>query len=117
VQPTGTLAGRTRVNGGELSLVGRVPIGDAFAVYARAGVYAARTRTDYAGSGSVIVIDGAERQSKRTTKPAYAIGASYDFSPHFGVRAEWARYDKLGNDLTGGSTDANLVSVGATYRF
>jgi OOP family OmpA-OmpF porin len=117
VQPTGTLAGRTRINGGEVSLVGRVPIGDAFAVYARAGVYSGRTRTDYAGTGSVIVIDGAERQSKRTTKPAYAIGASYDFNPHFGIRAEWARYDKLGNELTGGSTDANLVSVGATYRF
>lgn len=117
VQPTGALSGRTRINGGELSLVGRVPLGDAFAVYARAGVYSARTRTDYTGSGSVTVIDGAERQSKRTTKPAYALGATYDFTPHIGMRAEWARYDKLGDELTGGETDANLVSIGVTYRF
>lgn len=117
VQPTGSLAARTRINGGELSLVGRVPIGNAFAIYARAGVYSARTRTDYTGGGSVTVLDGAARQSKRTTKPAYALGAGYDFSPHVGLRAEWARYDKLGNELTGGETDANLVSVGVTYRF
>ncbi|MBA8889794.1 OOP family OmpA-OmpF porin [Dokdonella fugitiva] len=117
VQPTGSLVGRTRIHGGEASIVGRLPIGDAFAVYARAGAYAARVRTRYSGSGSVTVIDGAEQQAKRTTKAAYAIGAIYAFNPHWIARVEWARYDGLGDELTGGSTDANIASVGVAYAF
>lgn len=117
VQPTGSLTGEPRIKGGELSLVGRLPIGDRFALYARAGVFTARTDTRYVGDGSVEVVDGGDRQRKRTTKPAYALGASYDVTHNVGVRAEWARYTNLGNDLTGGQTDANFVSVGLAYTF
>jgi len=117
VEPTGSLTGRPSIKGGELSLVGRVPIGERFAVYGRAGVFSARTTTRYTAAGSVELIDGAERQRKKTNKPAYALGASYDFTHSVGVRAEFARYTKLGDDLTGGQTDANLVSIGLTYTF
>jgi outer membrane autotransporter protein len=117
VDPTGSLSGKPGIKGGELSLVGRLPIGERFAVYGRAGVFSARTTTRYTASGSVELIDGAERQRKKTTKPAYALGASYDFTHNFGARAEVARYTKLGDDLTGGQTDANLVSIGLTYTF
>lgn len=117
VQPTGSLSGRTRIRGGEASIVGRLPIGDAFAVYARAGAHASRVRTRYSGSGSVTVIDGAERQSKRSTEAAYAIGATYAFNPHWIARVEWARYDGLGDELTGGKTDADIASVGVAYTF
>ncbi|MEP7043925.1 MAG: outer membrane beta-barrel protein [Dokdonella sp.] len=117
VDPTGSLSGTPRIKGGELSAVGRLPIGDQFSLYARAGVFAARTNTRYTGAGSVILIEGAERQRKSTTKPSYAIGAAYDFTHNLGLRAEWARYTKLGDELTGGQTDANLLSLGLTYTF
>ena len=117
VQPTGSFTGKPKINGAELSLVGRLPIGDRFAVYARAGAFRARTRTAYAGDGSVELADGAERQSKHGTEPAYAVGASYAFTPSLGLRAEWARYMNLGGELTGGKTNANLVSVGLVYSF
>jgi OmpA-OmpF porin, OOP family len=117
VMPTGSLTGEPRIKGGDLSIVGRLPIGESFAVYGRAGVFAARTNTTYSSDGSVILVDGGERQRKRTTNAAYALGASYDFTRNIGIRAEWARYTDLGNDLTGGRTDANFVSVGLTYTF
>jgi opacity protein-like surface antigen len=117
VDPAGSLTGRPGIKGGELSLVGRLPIGDRFAVYGRAGVFSARTTTHYSAAGSVELIEGAQGQRKQTNKPAYALGASYDFTQHVGARAEFARYTKLGDDLTGGQTDANLVSIGLTYTF
>ncbi|HEY0195486.1 MAG TPA: outer membrane beta-barrel protein, partial [Kofleriaceae bacterium] len=117
VDPGGSLSGKPSIKGGELSVVGRLPIGERFALYGRAGLFSARTRTRYAATGSVELIEGAERQHKSSTKPSYAIGASYDFTQHLGVRAEWARYTQLGGDLTGGQTDANLASIGFTYTF
>lgn len=117
VDPAGSLTGKPSIKGGELSVVGRLPIGERFAVYGRAGVFSARTNTRYSAAGSVELIDGAERQHKSSTKPSYAIGASYDFTKNIGMRAEWARYTKLGGDLTGGQTDANLATIGLTYTF
>jgi len=117
VDPAGSFTGKPKISGGELSLVGRLPIGDRFAVYARAGVFSAKTKTSYSGDGSVELVDGADRQHKSSTKPAYALGASYAFTQNIGVRAEWARYTDLGDELTGGRTDADLASVGITYTF
>jgi len=117
VDPAGSLTGKPSIKGGELSVVGRLPIGERFAVYGRAGVFSARTSTRYGATGSVELIDGADRQHKSSTKPSYAIGASYDFTHNIGVRVEWARYTKLGGDLTGGKTDANLATIGLTYTF
>ena len=47
----------------------------------------------------------------------YGIGATYNFSPRLALRAEWNRYQKLGNDLTGGEFDARTLTAGIQYRF
>ena len=117
VDPAGSFTGKPQIRGGELSLVGRVPIGERFAIYARAGLFYARTKTTYSGDGSVELITGAESQKKSGTNGSYALGASYAFTPNWSIRTEWARYDGLGNDLTGGRTAANLISIGGVYTF
>lgn len=117
VDPPGALAGETSVKGEELSAVGRYPIGDRFAVYGRAGVYFARTQTTYRAEGSVELVDGADRQRKRTTKPVYSVGATYAFTQQLAARVEWARHNDLGDDSTGGRMDVDFVSVGIVYTF
>jgi OmpA-OmpF porin, OOP family len=117
VDPAGSLTGKPKINGGELSIVGRFPIGDQFAVYGRAGLFYARTRTTYTADGSVELITGSESQRKNSTKGAYALGASYAFTSNVSLRAEWARYTGLGDDLVGFRSSANLISIGAVYSF
>ena len=117
VDPPGALAGEASVKGEELTVVGRYPVSEQFAVYGRAGVYFARTQTTYRAEGAIELVDGADRQRKRTTKPVYAVGASYAFTPQIGARVEWARHNDLGEYLTGGKTDVDLVSIGVTYTF
>lgn len=117
VDPAGTFQGTPSVTGEEVSAVGRYPFAERFAVYARVGGWFSRTRTTYTGTGSVELVSGAERQKKNASGLAYAVGGSYSLNSHLGLRAEWARYMDLGNELTGGKTDARLISVGVTYMF
>ncbi len=117
VDPPGALVGESSVKGEELSAVGRYPVGDRFAVYGRAGVYFARTQTTYRAEGSVELVDGADRQRKRTAKPVYALGASYAFTSRIAGRLEWERHTDLGDDSTGGKTDVDFVSIGVSYTF
>jgi OmpA-OmpF porin, OOP family len=86
-------------------------------VFARVGAFSSETKTSYSGSGSVEVVTGAETQKKRRTQVSYGAGATFNVTKNVSVRGEWSRYTKLGNELTGGQTDANLYSVGLVYRF
>jgi OOP family OmpA-OmpF porin len=117
VDPPGTFRARTDINGYELGAVGRLPLGERFSLYARAGAFRGKTSTRYSGDGSVEVFEEEARQSKRATKPAYAVGAGYRLGDHLNTRLEWARYDDLGDTLTGGRVHADLVSVGVAYSF
>jgi OOP family OmpA-OmpF porin len=117
VVPQGTLDGRTRIKGFELSAVGMLPLNDDFSLFARVGAFSADTKTSYVSSGSVELVTGAERQKERSTKLSYGAGATYKLTEHLDLRGEYARYTKLGNERTGGETDANVVSIGVSYRF
>jgi opacity protein-like surface antigen len=43
----------------------------------------------------------------------YGIGAQYNITPVFGVRAEYQVYSDAGD----GATDVNVMSIGVIYRF
>ena len=117
VQPTGSLDTRIKAKGFDLSAVGMLPLGEQFMVFARIGAFAAETRASFSGSGSVALSSGEETQKKRTTGAVYGIGATYNFTPQLALRAEWNRYQKIGNDLTGGEFDAKTLTAGIQYRF
>ncbi len=117
VSPTGALDSRTKISGGEISLLGMLPITDGFSVFAKVGAFAAETKASYVGSGSVQTVNGGQSQKQKGTELSYGVGADYLIDKRFAVRGEWSRYTKLGNELTGGKTDVNLYSVGVLYRF
>ncbi len=117
VVPEGELNARTTIEGAELSVVGLLPLNHAFSLYARVGAFAAETETTYTGSGSIELVTGGERQKERGTTASYAAGVSWNLNEHVSFRGEYARYSKLGNELTGGETDADLISLGVAYRF
>ena len=94
-----------------------MPLGDRFGLFARVGALSAQTRTSYTGGGSIETLIGGETQKRHSTELAYGAGAMYNINQNLSVRGEWSRYEKLGNILTGGRTDANLYSLGLVYRF
>lgn len=117
VTPRGSLSGSTRIDGFELSAVGTVPLGERFGVFARVGALAAQTKTSYTGSGSIETLLGGENQRKRSTELSYGVGVNYNINKNLAVRADWSRYERLGNVYTGGRTNANLYALGLVYRF
>ena len=117
VTPRGSLSGSTRIDGFELSAVGTVPLGERFGVFARVGALAAQTKTSYTGGGSIETLLGGENQRKRSTDLSYGVGINYNINKNLSVRADWSRYEKLGDVLTGGRTNASLYALGLVYRF
>lgn len=86
--------------GFEVTLAGRVPLGDAFALTADAGVLW------WTGDSSV---DGA-RSSDSGNDFTWGIGAEYAFGPVFVVTADWRQY-------TVDDVDADAIWLGAMLRF
>jgi OmpA-OmpF porin, OOP family len=117
VMPTGSLIATTKISGFELAAVGTLPLSERFELFARLGAFSGETKTSYSSTGSVEILNGAATQKSRNTKLTYGAGATFNMNKKVSLRGEWARYGKLGNELTGGSGDVNLFSVGLVYRF
>jgi OOP family OmpA-OmpF porin len=100
---------RTKVNGLILDATG--PLGDQFSVFAKLGILGWHVDSNAALSGF-----GSASLSASGSSLTYGIGAQFNFTKAFGVRAEWEHFDKVGDDSTGKS-DIELGSVGVVYKF
>lgn len=101
--------GSTEAQGVNFSLVARAPLSPVFSLYGKLGATYGRTRVSaLAGSG---VVSGRESG----WGPAYALGASWNFSSNWSAVLEWDRYrfDFPRND----SEWVRATSIGLQYRF
>jgi OOP family OmpA-OmpF porin len=86
----------------EIVAVGSLHLTDRFSLYGKAGAYQ--------GTLEGLGVD------EDTSDLTYGIGARWDFTRRFGVRAEWQRYESLG----GGNlieTDLDVLSIGLIFSF
>ena len=111
--PAGTLNGRIRVAGVGMDVVGSLPVGDSFALLARAGGQWARTRDTFSTSGAATLSNASP--SHRGNNPKVGLGAQFDFSPSLLLRGEAERYRI--NDAVGQRGDVNVLSVSLVMRF
>ena len=111
--PAGTQTGEYKVRGGNLDLVGSLPITEKFSALGRVGGIYAKTKDSFAGTGAVAIVNPSPRDSEWSYK--YGLGLQYHFTPNFAVRAEVERY-RVSNAVTG-KDDVDLFSVGLVYRF
>lgn len=116
VAPVGRLDSRTRVGAADVSVLGLLPVGERFTLFARGGGFVSRTRTSFSGSGSVQVIEGGDR-SERSQGLLYGAGAMAAITPRWGVRLEWTRLRKAIDETLLGRQDADFWGLGVTYRF
>ena len=89
----------------QASVVGKLPVSDFINVYGRLGVGSIDAET-------TITIDNdkfSDSQSK--TKALAGIGASFNLTPDFAIRAEYNQFAKLDD------TKLSALTVGATYSF
>ncbi len=103
--PFGTVSFDVGVSGLNASAVGRLPLSDTFALFGKLGFasYDLDASVNVAGFGS-----GSDSSSE--TDMTYGVGGSLSFAGQWEVRVEWEAINVDGGD-------ANMLSVGALYRF
>lgn len=98
-------AATAETSGFGASVIGAIPLGDSFSLFARAG--GNYLKTEWAG---VVSADDSGIEFN------LGLGAQFDFGKSIAVRAEWERYFDVGGDNTG-EADVDLLSVGAIFLF
>ena len=78
------------------------PIGNAFSVYGKIGLF--HGEVEAGGAASSL-------GSASGTDLTYGLGAQFNLGRNIGLRAEWQRY----NDFSG--SDIDVMSIGVLYRF
>lgn len=93
------------------------PLGSSFSSYVR--VMRAKTEAEFTSSGTILVSPNSQLHvtQHHTTAYSYGIGAQYDINKQIGIRVEGQRYDKLGNDETGGKLKLDVYTIGAVFSF
>jgi PKD repeat protein len=94
-------------DGYSVSLLGRYPLGERGAIFAKVGGYFWEADLDVSATGNVI---GSGSSSIDGTDVGYGIGGDYNFSGNFGLRLEWERYALDKNDV-------DFLSASLLYRF
>lgn len=95
--------GTVKTSGINISAVGTLPLGSGFALFGKAGLLAWESKQDDVTAGVAF------SNKEDGTDLSFGIGASYDFTKNFGIRAEWERFKAVG--------DIDLLSVGLVYKF
>ena len=111
---SGTGDGRWKGYSLDFSAVGILPLND-FSLFGRAGLSFWSLDFDFTASGPGGTISPSESDSG--VAPLLAIGAAYNFTPRFALRAEYERHFNVGDDDTTGQSDIDLFTVGLQYRF
>lgn len=111
--PAGTLSGEIRAQGANLDLLGTLPLTTNLSALARVGATYARTRSEYASTGAVSVLNS--RPSERKTEPKYGLGLQYAFSSGFQMRAEGEEYRIA--DALGGRGKVRMYSLSLVFPF
>lgn len=109
-------------SGPTLAVVGKFPFGAGFSVHGRGGIYFAdtRVRLKYIGTATEFVPDQTIEvpiEFKAGTQELFAgLGAGWDFSEDFGLRADFQYFLNVGDDERTGETDIVFLSLGVTFR-
>jgi len=95
--------GTVETSGLNFSAVGTLPLGSNFALFGKVGFFTWESKASDVTGG--VPFSGKDDG----TDVSFGIGASYNFTKNFGVRAEWERFKAVG--------DIDLLSIGAVYKF
>lgn len=106
-----------RTSGPAASVLGILPIGDQWELYARLGVFFADMELDSRPiGGSVVVIDGSDSITFGSESLQWGAGAQFNWGEHWSVRLDLQRFESVGEDNGAGEADIDLLSLGVLFR-
>ncbi|HVY06770.1 MAG TPA: outer membrane beta-barrel protein [Burkholderiales bacterium] len=99
----------------DFSILGTLPIGESFALFARPGFGAWQVKVDTNRTvpGGAI----ATSSDESGVSPLLGLGATYRFAPHVSMRIELERHFGVGGEKTLGKQDIDLLSIAAQFHF
>jgi len=104
-----------KASGYGVDLVLSAPVTQGFSIFARAGVMRTKTEANFSSSGVISL--GFTHGSSTRSGEHFGLGMQYDLSKEVALRIEAERFNKLGDDSTGGELKADAYTIGAIYRF
>jgi len=112
---TAPATGKVTIGGFGIAGVGLFPVNKELAVFGKLGAF----HSDISASTSVNLFHSGQTGSDSEHKwvPNYGIGLTYDINRTFGLRGEIERFQGMGSSTRTVKTDANLFTVGLSYKF
>ncbi len=92
-------------------LVGTYDFNESFSLLGKAGIHRWGVNDDTTKNG-VGDTNGADGFNF-----TYGLGAQYNVNKDVGLRLEWERINNMGHEGTTGKIDADLITIGAVYKF
>ena len=97
-------------------LVGHLPLMDnSLSIFGKVGM--AYTKTKLNASASAAGFSASASDSDSEVVPKLGIGARYNFTKQFAIRAEYEWYFNVGDESKTGESDISVWSIGATFGF
>jgi OmpA-OmpF porin, OOP family len=96
----------------ELDGIAALPIGSAFSIYGKGGVYHGETKATFSSTAF-----GSNENKVSNTAFTYGAGVRFDFMRNLALRAEYQRYQGLGDNDSTGQTDIEVLSLGVLWKF
>jgi OOP family OmpA-OmpF porin len=111
VEVSGTPSGTAEVHGMTIQVIGSYAINPSFSLIGRGGMNILNLEKN----GTI----AAPTNNVGDTDVAWSLGlgAQYNLSESVGLRAEWERYFKVGDENTTGEVDIDLISASIVYTF
>jgi OOP family OmpA-OmpF porin len=97
----------------DLSGIAAIPIGPV-SLFGRLGGYYGEVRTDATAGILGFTTSGSAKETNSDI--TYGLGLKFNFTPNFGVRGEWQRYQHTGGG-SAGEHNIDNYSIGLSYRF
>lgn len=101
--------GDIRGTGLFIDAVGQLPVANDFTLFGKLGVFSGKAKVSVNVSGV-----GSGSDSDSGTDVTFGLGAGYAITKNLSVRGEWERFRFK---VYGDKSDADLVSVGLSYKF
>jgi len=111
----GSANAEIKASGWNIAGVGTYPVNDQFSVFGKLGLIDAKVEANIGVTAGGLSADDSVSSTKWKTH--WGVGASYNVNKQWGLRAEWERFNKLGDDDTVGESDIDLLSVGVVFNF
>jgi OOP family OmpA-OmpF porin len=96
----------------ELVGLAGIPIGNAFSVYGKGGVYHGELKGTFTSTAF-----GSSEEKATNTAFTFGAGVRFDFMRNLALRAEYQRYQGLGDNVSTGQTDIEVLSLGVLWKF